>query len=133
MTDSSERVDHQAAQAGRQGRIAEPVTATAESECDDSAGVTIELTGPLERIAGRREVAVPAAAEASLGRVIAELVRRHPDTAAYLADPEELERNEGGFPAGFLVIRDGQAIPPRLETPVAAGQRLTLMPMISGG
>ena len=133
MTDSSERVDRQAAPAARQGPIAEPVTATAVSESDNSACVTIELTGPLERIVGRREVAVPSDAEDSLGRVMAELVRHHPDTAAYLADPQELGRNDGGFPAGFLVIRDGQAIPPRLETPVAAGQRLTLMPMISGG
>lgn len=95
--------------------------------------LTLELTGPLERVVGHSELTVPAAHDDRLGQVIGRLVRQHPDAASLLADSEYFEQSEGSFPPGFLVIRDGAAIEARLETPVAAGQRLTLMPMISGG
>lgn len=95
--------------------------------------LTLELTGPLERAVGHSELTVSAAPNDRLGQVIGRLVRKHPDAASLLAEPTYFDQNEGSFPPGFLVIRDGAAIDARLETPVAAGQRLTLMPMISGG
>lgn len=98
-----------------------------------TTGVTLELTGPLERVVGCGEVTIPAEAEDRLGRVVGGLVRRYPDAATLLAKASFFDHREGSFPPGFLVIRDGAAIAARLETPVAAGERLTLMPMISGG
>ena len=96
-------------------------------------GLTLELTGPLARIVGCGEIQIPSDAHDRLGRVIGRLVRKHPDAAPFLAEASFLEQSEGAFPPGILVIRDGAAIAARLDTPVAPGERLTLMPMISGG
>ena len=96
-------------------------------------GLTLELTGPLARVVGSSEIQIPAVQDDRLGRVIARLVREHPDAAPFLAEASFLEQGEGTFPPGILVIREGAAIAARLDTPVAPGERLTLMPMISGG
>lgn len=98
-----------------------------------TTSVTLELTGPLERVVGASEVTIPAEADDRLGRVVGRLVQKYPDAAQYLADETFFQQSEGKFPPGFLVIRDGATIAARLETPVAAGDRLTLMPIISGG
>lgn len=95
--------------------------------------LTLELTGPLERAVGAGEVAILAEPDDRLGRVVGQLVRKFPDAAQFLADEAFFQQSEGKFPPGFLVVRDGATIAPRLETPVAAGDRLILMPIISGG
>ncbi len=95
--------------------------------------VILELTGPLERAVGAAEVTVPLESPPCLGRVISRLVRDHPAAGHYLGDIERFAAAEGDFPAGLLVIREGIALAARLETSVTPGERLTLMPLISGG
>lgn len=95
--------------------------------------IIVELTGPLERAVGRTEVPVHCPGELRLGAILARLVEQHPETSPLLGDAAGFMRPDGEFPPGILVIRDSQTIPARLETPVAAGDRLTLMPLISGG
>jgi len=97
--------------------------------------VTLELTGPLERTVGKCEVNVYVrdTAPLPLGEVVGQFVREHPAAASLIADAAFFEQTQGCFPPGLLVIRNSVAIAAKIETTVAAGERLTLMPIISGG
>jgi molybdopterin converting factor small subunit len=95
--------------------------------------VTLELTGPLERLIGQGVVDLPLSDSGRLGEILAALVDRYPDAQGQLAVADELRLAEGPLPAGFLVIRDAVAVAARLETPVNPGDRLTLLSLISGG
>lgn len=97
------------------------------------ACLTLELTGPLERLVGAEVIELPVEAETRLGDILAALVDRYPEAAGHLSTAGELRRDEGPLPPGFLVVRDGAAVAARLETPVASGDRLTLLSFISGG
>lgn len=95
--------------------------------------VTLELTGPLERAVGIGEVVIEIDGKCHLGQVVQRLLQDYPTAANVIANESFFGRAEGAFPPGLLVIRDGAAIAAKLDTEVADGQRLTLMPMISGG
>jgi molybdopterin converting factor small subunit len=95
--------------------------------------VTLELTGPLERAVGRGEVVIDLNGVHRLGQLIGRLVQAYPAAANIIADESFFEQPSGNLPPGLLVIRDGVAIAAKLDTEIVAGQRLTLMPMISGG
>lgn len=95
--------------------------------------IHLKLTGPLERLAGRADVYIPCVGESPLSTVLAQLVGECPQASRYLGEPAGLLKPEGCLPPGVLVIRQGIALPARLETPVSAGEQLTIMPMISGG
>lgn len=95
--------------------------------------VTLELTGPLQRAVGCSEVIIPLSDRCNLGHVIERLVHEYPAAASVIADESFFQQSDGKFPAGLLVIRDGVAIAAKLDTQVTSGQRITLMPMISGG
>lgn len=95
--------------------------------------IILELTGPLERAVGCGEVVIDLNGDERLGEVVAQLVKEYPAAANIIANEAFFERAEGNLPPGLLVIRDGVAIAAKLETKISAGQRLTLMPMISGG
>jgi len=95
--------------------------------------VTLELTGPLERAVGCGEVVICLNGEKRLGQLFCRLVREYPAAADVIADEAFFEQTVGNLPAGLLVIQNGVAIAAKLDTEVVAGQRLTLMPMISGG
>lgn len=94
--------------------------------------LTLELTGPLQRLVGEGVVQLPVCS-GRLGQVLAALVEHCPETQEHLSSAAELRHSNGPLPPGFLVIRDGATVPPRLETPVNAGDRLTLLSIISGG
>lgn len=94
--------------------------------------IRLELTGPLERIVGQGLVELESPT-GTLGGLLAALVQEHPDTSAYLGDPATWDQGEGKLPSGLLVIREGEALPGSLATPVTPGETLKLMPMISGG
>jgi molybdopterin converting factor small subunit len=100
---------------------------------ESDSRVTLELTGPLERAVGCGEVVIPISPRCRLGEVFERLVRDYPAAAAVIADESFFQQSEGSLPPGLLVIRDGVAIAATLDTEIADGQRLTLMPMISGG
>lgn len=95
--------------------------------------ILIELTGPLERAAGRSQVAIPCEASQTLGAVLAWLLNQYPATKNVLGESSRYAAPEGDLPPGLLVICDSVTLKARLETVVKAGDRLTLMPMISGG
>lgn len=95
--------------------------------------VWIELTGPLQRAVGEDEVRLDWPNEASLGELLKSLLSSHPEAADLLGDPQTLELPDAAVPSGLLVIRGAIVLPPTLETPIAPGDRLTLMPLISGG
>ena len=97
------------------------------------ACVTLELTGPLERLVGQGVVALPLGDGRRLGEILAALVDRYPQAQGQLALADQLRLADGPLPAGLLVIRDAVALAARLETPVHAGDRLTLLSLISGG
>ena len=94
--------------------------------------VTLELTGPLERLVGEGVVCLPVF-QGRLGEVLAALVEQCPEAQEHLGSAAELRNSDGPLPAGFLVIRDGATVPARLATPVLPGDRLTLLSIISGG
>jgi len=94
---------------------------------------TIELAGPLETTLGRRFVDVPRPASGTVGGLLARLVVEHPEAGRFLGDAARLAEATGPLPAAVLVIRDGAALPASLEVAVRPGDRLTLLPMISGG
>lgn len=94
--------------------------------------VTLELTGPLERLVGEGVVQLPVS-QRQLGEVLAALVEQCPETQEHLGSAAELRHCDGPLPPGFLVIRDGTTVPARLETPIDPGERLTLLSIISGG
>lgn len=100
---------------------------------ESDSRVTLELTGPLERAVGCGEVVIQISDGWRLGQVVGRLVQEYPAAAAVIADESFFTQSEGNLPPGLLVIRDGVAIAAKLDTEVADGQRLTLMPMISGG
>lgn len=95
--------------------------------------VWIELTGPLQRAVGEDEVRLDWPGEASLGELLKSLLSSHPDARDLLGDAQSLELPDAAVPAGLLVIRGAIVLPPTLDTPIAPGDRLTLMPLISGG
>lgn len=95
--------------------------------------ILIELTGPLERAAGCSQVAIPYESSQTLGAVFARLLNEYPATKNALGDPGRYTATAGDLPPGLLVICDSVVLKARLETTVKAGDRLTLMPMISGG
>lgn len=95
--------------------------------------VTLELTGPLQRAVGCGEVVIHLNGEHRLGQLVGRLVQEYPAAADIIAGESFFEQSEGNLPPGLLVIRDGVAIAAKLDTEIVAGQRLTLMPMISGG
>lgn len=95
--------------------------------------ILIELTGPLERAAGRSQVAIPFESSRTLGAMFAWLLNEYPATKNVLGDSGRYTATEGDLPPGLLVICDSVTLKARLETVVKAGDRLTLMPMISGG
>ncbi len=99
----------------------------------DSDQIILELTGPLERAVGKTELCLPAAGNQMLGAVLAALITEYPAATSVLGEAGRYSAAEGDLPPGLLVVRDSAAIHARLETPVCAGERLTLMPMISGG
>lgn len=100
---------------------------------ESDSRVILELTGPLERAVGCGEVAIPISDACRLGQVLARLVQDYPAAAAVITDEAFAAQSDGNLPPGLLVIRDGVAIAAKLNTEITAGQRLTLMPMISGG
>jgi len=100
---------------------------------ESNSRVTLELTGPLERAVGRGEVVIYLNGENRLGQLVGRLVQEYPAAADIIADESFFQKCEGNLPPGLLVIRDGVAIAAKLDTEIVAGQRLTLMPMISGG
>lgn len=95
--------------------------------------ILIELTGPLERAAGCSQVAIPCESSRTLGALFAWLLNEYPATKNVLGDSRRYTATEGELPPGLLVICDSVTLKARLETTVKAGDRLTLMPMISGG
>lgn len=99
----------------------------------DSQRIVLELTGPLERAVGQEEVAIPWSGEGRLGDLLKQFCEAHPAASEWLDADGGLTRPDAEFPAGFLVIRDSAALSASLETSVTAGERLTLMPLISGG
>jgi len=97
-------------------------------------GITLELTGQLERAVGRESVTLRIDnPQPSLGEIMSHLVRAFPNVVDLVGDEDSYASPRGGFPPGFLVIKDGVAIQPYLETEFSAGDSLTLMSMISGG
>jgi molybdopterin converting factor small subunit len=99
----------------------------------DQNQILIELTGPLQRAAGCSEVVIPCESSRTLGAVCAWLLIEFPATKTVLGDSSRYAVTEGDLPPGLLVICDSVTLKARLETAVKAGDRLTLMPMISGG
>jgi len=97
-------------------------------------GITLELTGQLERAVGRESVTLRIDnPRPRLGEIMSHLVRAFPNVVDLVGDEDSYASPRGGFPPGFLVIKDGSAIQPYLETEFSAGDSLTLMSMISGG
>ena len=95
--------------------------------------IVIELTGPLERAAGCSQVAIPCESSQTLRAVFAWLLNQYPATKNVLGDSSRYTATEGDLPPGLLVICDCVSLKVRLETSVKVGDRLILMPMISGG
>ena len=97
-------------------------------------GITLELTGQLQRAVGRESVTLRIDnPQPRLGEIMSHLVRSYPGVADLVGEEESFASPSGGFPAGFLVIKDGVALQPNLKTEFSAGDSLTLMSMISGG
>lgn len=103
------------------------------SSVTSQSPVTLELTGPLQRLVGDAPVELGVGPASNVGELLAALVDRFPAAAEHLATAEQLRRGEGTMPAGFLLIRGGAAVAASLTTPVTAGERLTLLSVISGG
>lgn len=95
--------------------------------------IILELTGPLQNAAACPLVSVSCDGNSTLGTVLLRFLHSCPSAAKVLGDLERYRPKTGALPPGLLVVRDSVAIPSRLETTVAGGDRLTLMPMISGG
>ena len=95
--------------------------------------ITLELTGLLARAGSRNEVRFPAEGSLQIGDVLAQLVREFPVTAEILGSETRLTAEDGNLPSGLMIIRDGSVLPFRLETMVSPGDRLMVMPLISGG
>jgi molybdopterin converting factor small subunit len=98
-----------------------------------NASITLELTGPLERAVGRDEVVIAWSGDGRLGDLLRQFCRDYPAAAELLGGDAHWSSPDAAYPAGMLVIRDSAALAPKMETAIAAGDRLTLMPLISGG
>lgn len=98
-----------------------------------NASIILELTGPLERAVGQDEVAIAWSGEGRLGDLLRQFCRAYPTAAELLGGDAHWAGDDAEYPAGILVIRDSAALAPKMETAIAAGDRLTLMPLISGG
>src|ERR671914_1136642 len=84
---------------------------------------TVCLRGPLKRLAGDR--AEHAIDGSSVGELLAELERSHPATSGWILDERGvLRRHINVFVNGELGAQD---------TPVDAGDRIDVLPAISGG
>jgi hypothetical protein len=95
--------------------------------------IILELTGPLKNAAESAVITVSCDGHATLGMVLRNFIQVCPSAAKVLGDADRYRLETGPLPPGLLIVRDSVAIPSRLETPVSGGERLTLMPMISGG
>lgn len=95
--------------------------------------VRLELTGPLRRAAGTQQVTVPCNSQITLGELLDRLRALCPPTVAHLNPGATTAGRHSALPPGLLVLRDQQLLPSDPEFAVAAGDQITLMPMISGG
>jgi len=95
--------------------------------------VRLALTGPLRRSAGVQHVSVPCNLQMTLGELLERLRVLCPATAAQLSPGAATPGGHSALPAGLLVLRHQQLLPADPEFAVAAGDQITLMPMISGG
>jgi molybdopterin synthase sulfur carrier subunit len=83
----------------------------------------VRLRGPLKQLAGNR--AEHAIEGSSVGEVLLELERSHPATSGWILDERgALRRHINVFVNGELCAQ---------ETPVAADDRVDVLPALSGG
>lgn len=93
--------------------------------------VTLEFSGPLQRAMQFTELTVQGSGPCTISSVLAALLHSQPAAAnALAASPETVSRT---LPPGLLVLRNRTLLPLHPDTTVTPGERLTLMPMISGG
>ncbi len=93
--------------------------------------VTLEFSGPLQRNMQTSELTVQGSGPCNISSVLTALLHSQPAAAAALgATPESVSET---LPPGLLVLRNRVLLPLRPETSLQPGERLTLMPMISGG
>ena len=93
--------------------------------------VTLEFSGPLQRAMQTRELTVTGSGACTLASILAALLVAQPRAAQALAVPADSVATT--LPPGLLVLRNRVLLPLKPETSVTPGERLTLMPMISGG
>jgi hypothetical protein len=93
--------------------------------------VTLEFSGPLQRAMQSGELTVQGSGPCTISTVLAALM--HTQQAAVGALGVSPETVSDKLPPGLLVLRNRVLLPLRPETTVTPGERLTLMPMISGG
>jgi sulfur carrier protein ThiS len=93
--------------------------------------VHLEFSGPLQRAMQTSELTVQGSGTCTISTVLAALLHSQPAAAASLGIAPETVAS--ALPPGLLVLQNRVLLPLRPETIVQPGERLTLMPMISGG
>jgi len=98
-----------------------------------SGSIVLVLTGPLHKATGLQEVALPCRETCSLGEVLGQFLRQYPAAVSVCGLTNLSDSPLDRIPPGLLVLRDNALLPLIPSTEIGSSQRLTLMPMISGG
>ncbi|MFZ9089198.1 MAG: MoaD/ThiS family protein [Planctomycetaceae bacterium] len=95
--------------------------------------ITVELTGQLQHHLQQEQLCLECGQNPTLAGVLFALTTHSPKTAEILGTEVALPEQQTALPPGLLIMRDGLMLPLQPGTPVSDGDRLTLIPMISGG
>jgi molybdopterin synthase sulfur carrier subunit len=99
----------------------------AANESMTPVSITVHIPGPLrDCCAGAAELALPAT---SLRAVLAELERRHPALHRRVCDETGVVRRHVNLFVNTHHMRDRNG----LDTPLAPGDEVTILPAVSGG
>ncbi len=113
------------------GFVCQPITGSNRlvTECT----ITVELTGQLQHHLQHEQLTLDCSQTPTLAGVLGALAIAAPASIGILGEAITAPQELTALPPGLLIMRQQAMLPRDPQTAVSDGDRLTLIPMISGG